>query len=921
MKIAKTGIWTVAALVLAIGAPGPARGQEQGRENVLQAVERIRVDSIVTGRLAEALAQLDELQREADAALAAKPDAEGRRQAVLVVKVARAEVLGLVGERDAALALLAEAEAATQYAELQARVARARESLARALDQDLASIEQSVRQALESGNLSFLRVLGDVAVPAMVEWIRANPDEFYEDLAKEPLYALVQIADLPASQLALELLGRGGLLWKKRLIRVMRKAAVFSDDDNWDPSVGFPPQIKNPTWLRVVELLVEDVDVGREATPLLADVVEHGGLTPRLQARLVADLLGSDPERRRATSELFSGAQGRLGSDSRAVLEGALESDDASVRKLAASLLVAFEDSPALRARAQDPSPDLRVAALRLFLPRLRTVPRIGPSGAFHGWGSIEYQPELTASDRELVVRSLDDEDPRVRAKAVGLGRQHAIPVEAARLVTLARDPDRSVRIAAFDWLGELPAESSTPVLATLAASDDPQILELVDQKVDWGGPPALVLPIFVARYRNPAAPWDEDALRAAIARMSFDWEADLNRILAWAIEWDDDALLRTVWEAEPVQIEWISREILAPYLERLWEADPTAIYHETYRIFRTGNRAQEFDVATGRALLEVAQDTRLPGGLRLAAASAWSRQGGDAFVDVVTGSLRETTWTQEELDDYVEPLCKQQLSRAPDHDLDRIVLALVRDAAVPDQVAATLAAYYGFHDPLAPDIAHAILGRWRAEPRRGTDALRRVLSHMAGSTELADPEVLRWALTRNELAGDAIGAMGATRDPRFLPDLARVLETSSIGDGRWETAVGALTGYLSDEAAEVLLQGAGWADSKSARDQCLAAVESIRAYQDARERWASRRVKQKTREDAIAELQALLGAGEPAQRVQAVRALATLEALEALPGLIGLLADPDAGVRSAAKEALDHLNDVGRRPPAGAGD
>jgi HEAT repeat protein len=168
--------------------------------------------------------------------------------------------------------------------------------------------------------------------------------------------------------------------------------------------------------------------------------------------------------------------------------------------------------------------------------------------------------------------------------------------------------------------------------------------------------------------------------------------------------------------------------------------------------------------------------------------------------------------------------------------------------------------------------------------------------------------ETLRRLAREGRYLEPVVGAMGDSRDPSFVPDLARIVLESS-GNLPSDRVITQLASFLTDESAEALLAIAAHVQYSSPRQQCLDAVESIRAFQDARERWAGRRLARATRQQATVDLLELLDSDIEEQRVQAVRGLGTLGAVETLPRLIRLLEDPSEGIREAARGALDRLN------------
>jgi hypothetical protein len=154
-----------------------------------------------------------------------------------------------------------------------------------------------------------------------------------------------------------------------------------------------------------------------------------------------------------------------------------------------------------------------------------------------------------------------------------------------------------------------------------------------------------------------------------------------------------------------------------------------------------------------------------------------------------------------------------------------------------------------------------------------------------------------------------AVSLVGRLRPPAGIASLARILHDSQDASDLGGLAASAIAGYLSEEAAEILLRGAELAPNADVRKACLDGVEEIRAFLDQKARWKQRASAGAQRDAAVVELAALLDAADPTQRIEAARGLATLEAVELLPRLVRLLQDRDEGVRKAARAALDRLN------------
>jgi HEAT repeat protein len=125
----------------------------------------------------------------------------------------------------------------------------------------------------------------------------------------------------------------------------------------------------------------------------------------------------------------------------------------------------------------------------------------------------------------------------------------------------------------------------------------------------------------------------------------------------------------------------------------------------------------------------------------------------------------------------------------------------------------------------------------------------------------------------------------------------------------------------LSDEAAETLLKGLGSTADENVRKACFDALDTIRRYQEEKERWAQRRSSRQAQDAAIAELLPMLADKDANVRAQAARSMGALGAVEQLPALVRLLKDSDQTVRKAAQEAIDALTTAKPAPSDGKKD
>ncbi|TDJ71287.1 MAG: hypothetical protein E2O39_08595 [Planctomycetota bacterium] len=220
------------------------------------------------------------------------------------------------------------------------------------------------------------------------------------------------------------------------------------------------------------------------------------------------------------------------------------------------------------------------------------------------------------------------------------------------------------------------------------------------------------------------------------------------------------------------------------------------------------------------------------------------------------------------------------------------------------------VARQFAWEAPLADAITEKILDRWfSASPAYAKYTLRSAIRRMGSYPASANLEVLVEALGREELRGTALESIGKLHDPTLLPALEQLL--ANPGDSEWLDAVEAVTNYMSDEAAEVLLAVATGAGSLEARSACLAGLAAIRDFQDARSHFATRRASRQTRDGAITDLVGMLEDENAEVRIQAIRALATFESVESIPRLIRMLPDADEVTAKALRETLDRLNGI----------
>jgi HEAT repeat protein len=324
--------------------------------------------------------------------------------------------------------------------------------------------------------------------------------------------------------------------------------------------------------------------------------------------------------------------------------------------------------------------------------------------------------------------------------------------------------------------------------------------------------------------------------------------------------------------------------------------------------------RADERIVA---AFASVADDVTQDPFLRLKAAGVVAARGGparetDLLRWLASDALRTWSPGPGELFDAVEALTH----RLPEQERNRLLLRVLHEADLSDRLLFPLLSAYVPYAPHGDELSVEILRRWAGDATEVSEYCLLPAIERAGSMAgRIDPDLVV-AATRSphpDVAVAAVDAMGRLRDPAFLPALRDCLRADWMPDASRNdavySAIEALTAYMSDEAARILLEGATEVPGATARTLCMQGVKTIRDYQRAREEWERLAGTRATRDDAVFELVAMLDDEDPTVRAESLRGLALLGAVEHLPRVIRSLKDADAGVRNAAREALDRLN------------
>ncbi len=899
-------------LIVATALQDPASAPTE--RSLREDIGRIETTAALERNLNASLAQLDDL---ADAVITQAQHAPTSIDTVALlgqVEIARAKLLTSMGRKSPKQELIAWAKnIETRYAALDTALVQALlESLnserlitegvlirgAEPAERD--AVEEAVRGFVERKYEVGLRSFGVRAVPTLRKIVLEDLEAFPGEWQQDALYWLAELDELAAGELVLQELERGGSLWRSRVIRSMSIARVLRESDAWQYGGGFPCSSLRPHWISVVEQLLGFPDSANDAILLLKPVVAHGAVSAAMNTALIAALERGDT---RSIGALIGALEADYRVDAvRPVLDAAVNHENDTVRIFAAGQLVHFEDGwRSLQVRASDPIVAVRAAVVRSLKSRRLATPRVQPNGRIDT-ASQNVDPVTTPRSLELLAVLAQDPVDSIRLDVLGVmvHRGDALPVEV--YASLAQDSSVEVRRELADkGLHALAFDDLVRVLSILLADPDAATVGKAAKQletIDWARGPEQVLALLEGL-------WSSDARqgyfkKTKLLSQALDNPAGQGAIAEWLGRVQDQGLVALVFDA-------LREETLAPeHAARLalvsWPVEPELCSAFVYAV---GKRAQ---ARQQRALMDLAQATDTPVGLSFfAACAAGPDQGG--FVRTVVKSLSNPFWWTDPLarEEWLQAALRRRLTSDDVAKLrNAVLLDLVRNPAVDDDHLSPLVRVY----PTGPvnELATAIVARWSESPSPAArQALCRALSAAGPGAEIP-LDFLARALTEPDLGQCAVELAQKVRHPAVLGALRELLVTPGPRP-LWRSAAHAVGNYMNDEAATVLIEAAGYAQNQEDRDICLAWLESIRKFQDAKERWATRRVSHASREEAILELFEMLGSENVAVRGQSARALATLGALEALPRLIRMLEDPAPEVQQAAAEALERLH------------
>lgn len=756
------------------------------------------------------------------------------------------------------------------------------------------AVDEAVLAALARNDYGFLKELGTRAGPGLAQAVRDDPDTLPGESGRDALRLLLEVDPRRGDGLLYEMLEHDGFFWKKRVVRALGETEL------WNGGALFSTE-NPPRWIgegirQTLEKYAVDPDVGNDALFELGSLVGKGARSD-VFARLLTEGLRSADSTRRATAK--SVVRGHRFDPLRTILEAALDDGDADLRIFASSELCGFSEGRALLAHAGDPEPEVRRQILkRLENDDQRNWQEEEPavlarllvdevSGVRKQAWEILYKLRSEKQTTELPAELCSSGKPFEVERWV-----YTAPLPAGVYRSLLERPEVEERARLAAIACYLPAPLCFELALALGADPAPGVPSTLEENLKrlpyWSDPDAM-LRILSALLDNPARVWGRNRIDTAVTYLTATraglvalarWIIARNEPLANAIEW------QTLADADP--------RLFVEYMSWLFEKE-----------LLDWNKLRTWRVPAMRLL---AQDRSRPFVLRMLALESicgsgdWDEAVSAAVEEVLAdpgwGTLDQGKWSgiRDDLHGLV--------SHVPGDARNHAISVMLDNPSFPAWLADAPAGAFDARAAGAAAIGKQILARWFAREDEDYRAVYKAIEAMASLPELRDDRVLAEATRRNGYGYSAWDTIAVLKDPAFLPLIRTALEES--GERK---AAEALFGYLSDEAAELLLLAAAKVQSTELRDRCLAHLEKIREYQDSRERWATRKVKTQTREQVLAQLLEQLSAKSDDVKVQAIRALATWEAVEAMPKLIELTTSGTKPVAAAAREALDRLN------------
>lgn len=799
---------------------------------------------------------------------------------------------------------------------------------------DGAAISRAVRKALATGDRAFIEKLGSRAVPALKDSCLEMDGSPIPAESLNPLRTLLRVDPAAGFDVSIELVAKEQILLTGAVRNVIygesSKCLILNRRELWNLVGEDDWSLKNPAWIPLLEGIALDEPVGTTGSMrLLGRIAARTPLTAAMERRLMEGL-EEHPDR-----AAWIGPD-VMASATRPFFERLLAHDNVYVRSIAVETFLASKDpDPAYRLHG-DPAPNVRESLARSF--RRRTITT---------WTSP--------------ARSRDQ-------------REYAVPAVTPSFLQCASaallDPVRDVRVSAFNSIrsrnqdsesATLPAERTVALLRRAQADE----LRLDLLYLGWHLEPQGLVTVLTEAARLALADrtlppfdspeWNSTSSLVAVVEIAADrlGEGDYWRVMEALGDAEalPPGLPESIWDGgvEHIKEGGTLYEDLLRWMPRRFHDPRRAIAAVTVYPDSYAPEIRPWVVAAPGKVRASLLNWIVPQDSDSASKLARSNFGftpSDLLGMITNPDLAAPTrcWAAERLlksepasfrEDAVEPLviaCREEgvgtiLERVverlshPDTQRprlrDRLAMGLLADGAVPMDTLLGLTLDLRNPELLDAAVARVPRSEWASNPDSS------LLTSIAYGI-LHDDRGTHWDLAPELNVMDSaaqfslIAAIEATRRPEQLDLLREICLRVSEGSGEWTRAIDTVASYLNDEAAGILLELARMQRNANSREQVMARLAEVIAYQESAARWRGSQSAEQRRLKAVDRLVALSESdSQPlSARAEALRGLGLLGAVEELPRLIEALGSEHEETRAAAREAIDRLH---REDPASA--
>ncbi|MEM8710465.1 MAG: hypothetical protein AAGG01_05900, partial [Planctomycetota bacterium] len=780
------------------------------------------------------------------------------------------------------------------------RSARAHEAAEREV------LRLAVEQAVRESDANFLRTLGKRAVPALkakaLAWDGAPPPG-----EEQPaLQWLAYVSPEDALDVALVLMQRKSFLLKRSALRALETRTAFKRSEVWKPEGETNWRLKNPEWIKILTLALEEPAVSLDA---LKQHFEHVLKRGQLPQELGEAAMNAEADL--SVRDVFP-------TDGAWYLERLAKAPNPDLRKRAAWWMPLHGSKDALQALALDPVEDVQESLARGLLvrsvERYDDESRLSISDQTRGMDVDEAVMEAVVA---LVKSPFEDVRKQIaKTMAQRLKYVNGSPFTGAQVRRLFQECQSShihdpllltiQRLSASERLAAVEA-----MIESQARLDEPRELRVQLNPSEFGLDPAedffSLLQLWKRNgYLNDASEADRSS--------RFNVLEVMNRLTSEAgLKPDPFVELAQRWEwfdlLYPLNTK--GRKALYPWCAALSDEASVRLVETIYghaqgeelnALALSVERGAELGLVESTDLLsDLATRKAAPIGARtwavlaLAATDAVAPELRDSMVATLAaaGNSRIATKTLVQLSEEQRQQFQSALIDAPEATpefLQRLHLEDLDDAS------------------LERFLERAPLGQW-VDSDESLGARWTIVYELAKrSVDALDPRLTASKFSHEQARFAVMSAASATKNPALLPLIKEFLLGPHASSGRtWEDGVNTIGQYFNAEAAEALLELAKEAPFPSRREQTMATLAQITQWREAAAAWQKSSSAALKRDSAIRDLVALLDAEDQSveARAAALKGLGLLGAVEELPRIIANLSATEPALQEAARAAL----------------